>query len=121
ACCACTSRMRRGKQRMMRRPPLSSLESRRIAMRILAVSGLALALLAGPAHAITLEQGQQQFDRMNAQMQEQADQLRQAQDQRNLMQQLDEMPLLRSNEIRMNQELRQLHRDNEQQLAPDDG
>jgi len=48
---------------------------------------------------------------MNAQMQEQADQLREAQDQRNLMQQLDEM----------NQELRQLHRDNEQQLAPDDG
>jgi len=79
--------------------------------RIAAVSALALGLLAGPAHAITLEQGQRQFDRMNAQMQEQADQLREAQDQRNLMQQLDEM----------NQELRQLHRDNEQQLAPDDG
>jgi len=67
--------------------------------------------LAGPAHAITLEQGQQQFDRMNARMQEQADMLREAQDQRNLMQQLDEM----------NAELRQLHRDNEEQLAPDDG
>ena len=79
--------------------------------RIAAVSALAFGLLAGPVHAITLEQGQQQFDRMNARMQEQADQLREAQDQRNLMQQLE----------RMNQELRQLHRDNEEQLAPDDG